>query len=74
LIIHGTTPTNQVYSSFRLGTKSVQNLGAKTPAQASFNAILELDEFGRKFRKLVCGDAKSYLKPEDLIKKYTIEG
>lgn len=73
LLIHGLTPSNQVYSNFRFGTKTIMNLGAETPAKASFDAIIELGELGRKFRRLVSGNVKENIKPEDLIKKYAID-
>ncbi len=71
LLIHGTVP-NGVYSNFNMGKRSVQNLGAETPEKASFNAILELGELGRKFRRLIGGEVKSNLKAEDLISKYGV--
>ena len=45
---------------------------AETPEKASFNAILELGELGRKFRRLIGGEVKSNLKAEDLISKYGV--
>ena len=71
LLIHGTVP-NGVYSNFNMGKRSVQNLGAETPEKASFNAILELGDLGRKFRRLIGGAVKSNLKAEDLISKYGV--
>ncbi len=71
LLIHGKVQ-NGVYSNFNMGKRAVQNLGAETPEKASFNAILELGELGRKFRKLLGGDVKSTLKENELISKYTV--
>ena len=71
LLIHGTVPGG-VYSNFNMGKRAVQNLGAETPEKASFNAIMELGELGRKFRKLIGGEVKSNLKAEDVIKKYSV--
>ena len=71
LLIHGTVPGG-VYSNFNMGKRAVQNLGAETPEKASFNAIMELGELGRKFRKLVGGEVKSNLKADDVIKKYSV--
>ena len=73
LIIHGQTPAG-IYSSFRMGNRSVQNLSmkAKTPQESSFNAILELSELGRKFRKLLGGEVKTDLSAEQVISKYSV--
>lgn len=72
LIIHGTTPDNRVYSNFNMNKHAVQNLGAKTPAEASYNAILDLSQLGRKFRKLVGGDVKTNITKESINKEYTV--
>ncbi len=69
LLIHGQT-SNGVYSNFNMHRRSVQNLGASTPEEASFNAIVELGELGRKFRRLIGGDVKSNLTKEKIIDKY----
>ena len=72
LLIHGTVPGG-VYSNFNLGGRhAVQNLGAETPAKASFNGILELAELGRKFKKLFGREVKSNIKTDDIIKKYSV--
>lgn len=73
LIIHGKAP-NGIFSSFNMNKRSVQNLsnGAVSPEEASFNALLELGELGRKFRKLIGGNVEYKLKAEDLIKRYGI--
>lgn len=73
LIIHGKTQ-NCIFSNFNLGKRCFQNLvnDAKTPEEASFNAIIELGELGRKFRRLIGGNVKFTLKAEDLIKRYTV--
>lgn len=85
LIIHGKQEDAliPIYSSFMmykgeikgyLERRSVQNLAmdAKTPAEASFNALLDLASMGKKYRKLFGGEPKYNIKAEDIIKKYTI--
>ena len=71
LIIHGKTP-NGIYSSFNMNKRSVQNMtnGAKSPEESSFNALIELGDLERKFKKLVGGKIESKLNAADLIKKY----
>ena len=73
LIIHGKTPSG-IYSSFRMGNRSVQNLsmGASSPQESSYNAILELSTMGRKLKKLLGGDVKTNLTAEQIIQKYGI--
>ena len=73
LIIHGKTP-NGIYSNFNMNKRSVQNManGAKSPEEASFDALLELGELGYKFKKLVGGNIEYKLTPEELIKKYGV--
>ena len=70
LIVHGKTPAG-IFSSFVMGKRSVQNLanGAKSAPEASFNAIIELSQLGRSFRRLVGGDVKVKLTPESLLNK-----
>ena len=72
LIIHGKLPSGSVYSSFTMNKRSVVNRTAETPAQASFQGILELSELGRKFRSLFGTEAKISLTTDDIIKKYTV--
>lgn len=73
LIIHGKTPDGRIYSNFTMGKRCVQNLssGAETPAQASFNGILELGQLGRKFRQLAGGDVKDDLNAAGILAKYS---
>ena len=73
LIIHGKTPAG-IYSSFRMSHRSVQNLsmGAETPAESSFNAIIDLSSLGRKFKKLVGAEVKTTVTAEDIIKNYAV--
>lgn len=71
LLIHGKTDSG-MFSNFTSGRRSVQNIGAETPEKASFNAILDLAEFGRKFTKLFGEKADCSLTPENVIKKYTV--
>lgn len=71
LLIHGKSG-DRVFSNFNMGKRAIQNLGAATPEEASFNAILELGELGRKFRRLVGGEAASKLTADDVIKKYGV--
>lgn len=75
LIIHGQVP-NGIYSSFRMGNRSVQNLSmhATTPQESSFNAIIELSELGKKFKKLLGSrEIKTDLTPEQIINKYSVK-
>lgn len=69
LLIHGKTDAG-VYSSFRMGHRSVQNLGANLPEEASYKAIVELGELGRKFRRLIGGDVQSSLSAKRVLQKY----
>ena len=71
LLIHGKTSLG-MFSNFTKGRRSVQNLGAATPEKASFNAILELAELGRKFTKLFGEKADSKLTSDSVINKYTV--
>ena len=70
LLVHGKTQ-NGVYSNFNMDRRSLQNLGADTPEEASFKAIVELGELGRKFRRIVGGELKSTLSSEKIIDRYT---
>lgn len=72
LIIHGKN-AEEVYSNFNMGRRAIQNLGAKTPEEASFNAIIQLGELGRKFRRLVGGELKLNLTANDLVSKYGVK-
>ena len=73
LIIHGKAP-NGIFSSFSMNKRSVQNMsnGAESPEAASFNALIELGELGRKFRKLIGGDVQYKINAEDIINKYGV--
>lgn len=71
LIIHGETPSG-VFSNFSLDRKTVTNTSLKTPEESSFNGILELGTLGRKFRSLVCGNVKSKVTADDIMKNYTV--
>jgi len=71
LITHGQTASG-VFSNFTLKRRSSVNLGANcSPAEASFNGILELGQLGRKFRSLFGGNVKECISPADIIKNYT---
>ena len=79
LIIHGKTPMG-IFSSFTWQKpfskmNSVQNLtlGANSPAEASYNALVELSALGRKFRKLVGGNIKENITEESIIKNYSVK-
>ena len=72
LLIHGKTDKG-VFSNFNAGRRAIQNLGAETPAEASFKAIVELGELGRKFRRLVGGNLKSNLTTNNVIDNYTVK-
>ena len=71
LLIHGKTPNGRVFSNFNMGKRAIQNLGAKTPEEASFNAICELGELGRKFKRLIGGEVKTELNVNDVILKHS---
>lgn len=71
LIVHG--KNDIVYSSFTMGRRSVYNTIAESPAEASFNGVLELAQLGRKFRSLVGGEAKEYITAKDIMKNYTTD-
>ena len=54
---------------------AVQNLinGASTPEEASFKSILELAEFGKKYKKLFnVKEPKIYGTADDIFEKYTV--
>lgn len=73
LVVHGKNKDGQIFSSFTLGKKSVQNsaINCKTPAEASFKGIIKLGEFGHKYRRLFGNAPKSDLKPEDIMTRYS---
>ena len=75
VIIHGTNPdTNQIYSSFSLGKRSVHNLvaGMNSPAEATFNAIFTLaDSASLKLDKLIGKPFKKYISPAYIFERYT---
>ena len=70
LIMHGSN-NGHVFSNFTMGKRSVYNSTAETPAQASFNGILDLGTIGAKFKKLVGGEVKENISVNDIIKNYT---
>lgn len=73
LIIHGKTPDGRVFSNFTMGKRTIQNLtnGAASPQEASFNAILELGELGRKFRSLIGGNVKENITASEIYSRYS---
>ena len=73
LIIHGKAPNGNIYSNFTMGRRTVQNsaLKANSPAEATFNGIIELGQLDRKFRSLVGGNVKENIKAEDIIARYS---
>lgn len=71
LLLHGKTSLGN-YSNFTKGRRSINNFGAESPEKASFNAIVELAEFGRKFTKLFGTKSDSKLTSNSIINKYTV--
>ena len=71
LLMHGKTSTG-MFSNFTKNRRAVQNMCTETPEKSSFNAILELAEFGRKFTKLFGENADSKLTSDSIINKYTV--
>ena len=80
LIVHGKisagTFSNFTYFVNKLSTirRSVQNLtlGATSPEESSYNAIIDLATLGRKFRKLVGSNVKENISPSSIFDKYTV--
>lgn len=72
LLIHGKAADN-IFSSFRMGNKTVYNFanGETNPIAVSLKSILELGELGTKFRRLVGGNVSYKVSEEDIIKRYT---
>ena len=68
--MHGSN-NGHVFSNFTMGKRAVYNATAETPAQASFNGILDLGTIGAKFKKLVGGEVKENISVNDIIKNYT---
>lgn len=74
-ILHGTTSDGLIYSTFTTGRRSVSNsiLDAKSPAEASFDGILELSTLTKKFKSLLgVSKVEQNISPESLIKEYTV--
>ncbi len=73
LIMHGASQNN-VYSNFTMNRKAVYNSPVNSPAESSFNGILELGELGSKFKKLVGGEVKERgISAADIMKNYTTD-
>ena len=74
-ILHGETAKGSIYSTFAQGKRSVPNSvsDAKTPAEASFDGILELSMLSKKFRSLFgVKEASQNINSERIMKEYTI--
>ncbi len=74
LIIAGKTSSGQIFSNITLGHRTVHfdAAGANSPAEATFNGILDLATFGKKFRSLVGGDPKIRITEQQIINRYTV--
>ena len=70
LIIHG-SKNGKTFSNFTMGKRSVVNIGTNSPAEATFNGIIDLASLGRKFRSLVGGEVQEKITVNDIIKNYT---
>ena len=71
-IMHGAN-NGHVFSNFTMGKRAVYNATAQTPAEASFNGILDLGALGAKFRKLAGGNVKENITANDIMKNYTTD-
>lgn len=74
-ILHGQSPNGGIYSAFTTGRRSVSNevSQAKTPAEASFDGILELGFLTKKFKSLLgTSKVKQDITPQRIVKEYTI--
>lgn len=74
IVSHGVNNKGVMYSTFMKDRRSISNpvSEATSPAQASFDGILELSWLGRKFKSLV-GTSKpeQNISKEGIIKEYT---
>ncbi len=74
-ILHGTTSEGRMYSTFMVGKRSVPNnvCDVKSPAEASFDGIMELSMLTKKFKSLFgVHEATNNLTVEKMIKEYTV--
>lgn len=74
-IFHGVRGDGKIYSTFTCRKRSVPNnvSDAKSPAEASFDGILELSMLTKKFKSLVgASKVEQNITPETLIKEYTV--
>ena len=73
MIIHGQVPEG-IYSNFRMKNRSVQNIaaGCSSPAEATFNSIIELSNLGKKFKRLIGGEVKTKTTTLDIVNEYGV--
>ena len=72
---HGVNENGIMFSTFQKGRRSVSNsvADAKSPAEATLDAILGLSFLGRKFRSLVgTSQPKQNINKESIINEYTV--
>lgn len=74
-ILHGKTSEGTIFSSFTTGRRSVPNniADASSPAEASFDGILELSMLTKKFRSLLgVSNIDQNINTNSIIKEYTV--
>lgn len=74
-ILHGQSPNGGFFSAFTTGRRSVSNevSQAQSPAEASFDGILELSFLTKKFKSLMgVSKVKQDITPQRIINEYTV--
>jgi hypothetical protein len=74
-LIDGYTPAGKIYSTFMFGKHSVSNAvsDASSPAEASFDAIIELGLIGgKKSRELFGKNPEQNVTIDSILREYTI--
>jgi hypothetical protein len=73
-ILDGRTPDGKIFSTFMVGKRSIANRihPAKSPAEASYYAIFELEENKNLFRSLFGEPFKKTVSAKDIIMDYTV--
>lgn len=75
VITHGLNREGGIFSTFLKDRRSVSNYvaEAKSPAEASFDGILELSWLGKKFKSLVgTSKPKQNITKESILKEYSV--
>jgi hypothetical protein len=74
-LLDGYTPNGKIYSTFMLNKKAIPNsaINAKTPAEASLDAIIELGFVGgKKFRELFGKRVRKNVSVNGILNEYTV--